>query len=1102
MKANHLILLPVILVLTGLAGNAQEAIFNPHTVKHIPFGKKLPPPEPVSARDEFLPELSLTAQSGGQRTLNMYNSNPQKKDAGYFRQLLLDKRKARAAFFQPETLVAKKGHEGNTNSHFNLLWDINALAESNPRNSSGYVTTINADFFLDSVPFAVLNDVVYFAADDGIHGSELWRSDGTDAGTYLLKDIQAGASSSSVFNICASNGKIYFNAYAPGYGFQPWVSDGTEAGTQMLMLLAPGGSEPTGFFPVGKDVYFIVDGLSYQSAIWKTDGTPASTTQVIDIGGRGSGGEQIMQPTLVNGILFFTFLNYDNFGWELWRSDGTDAGTYRVGALYADYLSIPAQLTNYDNKLYFSASDGTGRKLWVSDGTDAGTIPAPGNHDVLISGDYLGTSFPILNGSLLIPGEETAGGQGLYKYNASNTAGLVKIRDLAPPGDTALIIPSEMKIVHHTLYFKVTSSASGTHDELWSSGGTWLSTKPVQKFLPGETIRNIYNGNDICYFVKSGGIFGTELWRTLNTYFGEFPILVSDVFKGATGSYPAYLTAFKGKLVFAAADEKKGYELFMTGGNAFNTNLVKDINTVATKSSNAGFNFSNGLGYKGMAEIGDQVLFNAYERVHGYELYKSDGTPGGTELLNDVVPGEDGFNVQEFISKNNAVYFIAQLKDRAAIYKTNGNKKGLKKITPDYSSIPSFAVTNNGLVFYTIYNSSSSLYELWRSDGTGAGTYLLSPAAYNLSYLTTIGNMALFVAGDAMNGNELWKSDGSLAGTTLVRDINPGSNGSYPAGMFPYKNEVYFSAEDGTSANPSFWKSNGTQAGTIKLKEIDPFWGNTVASTARYFGISNNILYFSAIDHNDLNGTQFWRTDGTVAGTQVVKDINPTSGSAARGPFLLTDVNGTLFFTANDGVHGNEVWKSNGTADGTLLVSDLTPGLPGSTITGLTGFSGKLYFQNAVNNRYYLWESDGTEAGTHVEDTGIVNVGIASIFAAAHKLYLSGNTPTYGTELYVGNMVCQSGRLAMTKAVFEKVVPLFDATLYPNPAVSGATLKLTGPVKNVSVIIMDIDGKKLWQTANSNAGSLNLPVERFAAGIYSVIVTSDIGSRTLKLVKQ
>jgi ELWxxDGT repeat protein len=73
------------------------------------------------------------------------------------------------------------------------------------------------------------------------------------------------------------------------------------------------------------------------------------------------------------------------------------------------------------------------------------------------------------------------------------------------------------------------------------------------------------------------------------------------------------------------------------------------------------------------------------------------------------------------------------------------------------------------------------------------------------------------------------------------------------------------------------------------------------------------------VTDDGVHGSELWITDGSIAGTRIVKDINP--GSAASNPGSLTNVNGTLYFTANDGVHGPALWKSNGTAAGTVMLS-------------------------------------------------------------------------------------------------------------------------------------------------------------------------------------
>ena len=121
-----------------------------------------------------------------------------------------------------------------------------------------------------------------------------------------------------------------------------------------------------------------------------------------------------------------------------------------------------------------------------------------------------------------------------------------------------------------------------------------------------------------------------------------------------------------------------------------------------------------------------------------------------------------------------------------------------------------------------------------------------------------------------------------------------------------------------------------------------------------------------------------WKTDGTDAGTVLVKDIAPGSDSGGEGegegsseaprssaPQNLTNVNGTLFFTADDGAHGYEIWKSDGTEAGTVMVKDIVSGSSGSNPYQLTDVNGTLFFTaNDGVHGFELWMSDGTEAGT------------------------------------------------------------------------------------------------------------------------------------------
>jgi ELWxxDGT repeat protein len=242
----------------------------------------------------------------------------------------------------------------------------------------------------------------------------------------------------------------------------------------------------------------------------------------------------------------------------------------------------------------------------------------------------------------------------------------------------------------------------------------------------------------------------------------------------------------------------------------------------------------------------------------------------------------------------------------------------------------------------------------------------------------------------------------------MVKDIYPGNApgysgywGYYPGG--PYSSSpssltnvngtLYFTATDATHGT-QLWKSDGTAAGTVLVKDFSPGWSGGVESLANV----NGTLYIAASD--GTNGGELWKSDGTVAGTVLVKDIVPGSGGSV--PYYLTNVNGTLYFSADDGAHGRELWKSDGTAAGTVLAADVHPGAAGSTPRWLTDVNGTLYFSadDGMHGRE-LWASEGTAAAL----VGDIYAGAASSYpsfltAVSGTLFFRANDVIHGDELW------------------------------------------------------------------------------------------------------
>ncbi|MGB0787885.1 MAG: ELWxxDGT repeat protein, partial [Candidatus Poseidoniaceae archaeon] len=145
----------------------------------------------------------------------------------------------------------------------------------------------------------------------------------------------------------------------------------------------------------------------------------------------------------------------------------------------------------------------------------------------------------------------------------------------------------------------------------------------------------------------------------------------------------------------------------------------------------------------------------------------------------------------------------------------------------------------------------------------------------------------------------------------------------------------------------------------MMVKDINTGTQSSGNSNPSDFTVVGNTLYFTAFDGNTV---ELWKSDGTTAGTMMVKDINPVGQSTSLDH--LTAVGNTLFFQADDGVNGKALWKSDGTASGTVMVHDIHPGSD-DTLDELTAVGNILYFRcNDGINGLELWKSDGTSSGT------------------------------------------------------------------------------------------------------------------------------------------
>ncbi|MFQ5603319.1 MAG: ELWxxDGT repeat protein [bacterium] len=406
--------------------------------------------------------------------------------------------------------------------------------------------------------------------------------------------------------------------------------------------------------------------------------------------------------------------------------------------------------------------------------------------------------------------------------------------------------------------------------------------------------------NGVLYMRANDGSTGDELWKSDGTEAGT--VLVKDI-NPQGNSVIRWLTEVGGTLFFQANDGNNGQELWKSDGTTSGTMFVKDINP----GGHAALSW--------LTDVGGTLFFQANDGTHGAELWKSDGTEAGTQLVKDLTvssgSGNSNGRPRDLINFNNTLYFWAT--------KSNGHS------------------------------------DVWKSDGTEAGTVIIQ--GENWMREPVVVNGTLFFQGFAgTRGNELFKIDNATGEPVLIKNIHPEGNDSdsFPEALTRVGSTLFFNADDG-SLGRELWKSDGTESGTVLVKDIHPGSGSSMPRE----GIANDLedvdgtLFFRADD--GTTGKELWKSDGTAAGTVLVKDIHPTGSS---NPSEITNVDGMAYFRADDGQHGVELWRSDGTAAGTVMIKDIHP-TGKSTPVEFTVVNGKLYFSaNDGFNGRELWVLD------------------------------------------------------------------------------------------------------------------------------------------------
>jgi ELWxxDGT repeat protein len=845
-------------------------------------------------------------------------------------------------------------------------------------------------FPADSFPshLTTHGDTLYFFATDTAAGRELWKTDGTVAGTVRVTDLNPGPGNAvnpfsgpgpNTFpeEIASSGGRLFFTATRgtpPGTGL--FLTDGTAAGTAPVKDLNPAADDrPVGLTDVDGRLFFM-NLAGTPRGVWKTDGTEAGTVQLGTFPNAVHEGRS--RPAASGGLYYFV-AQHPVHGLQLWKSDGTPEGTGVVKNIgFTNQISertAPGWLTDVDGTLFFYAYEnpnGSPPSLWKTDGTEAGTTLVKRG----VLDDETPASRPARVGNTLY----FFGAAGLWKTDGTE-AGTVEVRPSSVAGSLTNI--SNLAAVGDRLFFfrYVTGSP-----ELWTSDGTPEGTvRAASNFLPGVGVLTnelAAIGGRLFFAVVSLGDARRSLWASDGTAAGTVQVADIQPPAGARVQFPEFtIGAFGGAAWFPARDAAAGIELWRSDGTPAATSRFKNLDPatpslrfghVATRggalfvSPTSGPNAGDLLmtdgtgapvvlregagparGADWLTTVGDTVFFVSVDTGYQRGLWKTDGTPAGTVLVSTL--GSPTIEPYGLVESGGKLFFVVVKGTEFQLWRSDGTTGGTVKLMGGQTAWSTDGRTVGDTFFVPANGNDGAGVELWKTDGTPAGTSLvidLAPGPFSSAprNLTPLGDALLFTAKTtepAGAPDQLWRTDGTAEGTVAL--TAPGVGFQYmPGELGTFAGHAYFGTRDPAPGSAAaLWKSDGTPGGTGVLKELPAGF-----AAPDQFAVANALLFFRAADAQ--GDSWLWKTDGTAAGTLPVRRFE----SAGRLPIELAgEVGGDLHFAAEDGAGGRELWRSDGTGAGTVPAADLFPGPPGSYPQTFTPAGGALYF-TAIHPQY------------------------------------------------------------------------------------------------------------------------------------------------------
>ncbi len=867
---------------------------------------------------------------------------------------------------------------------------------------------------------------LYFVAFDPTHGSQIWRTDGTPAGTAPIGHFSNSDSRQPPFDVFgvagpADNERIVFvlntllwGASGPGEapqvfetlrtGIRPGANrssgnnllPGARVGSRLVLPLSLSTGDPNGLLLLSTDGtasgtvalgeanvstlplpraagdrVFFQRRSANMIELWSTRGLPDNTTLVKALfQANGAGGISWIAPRGETGEAFF-FAAANSQSFNLWTTDGTEAGTRQL-TTFTTNTTLRTPVWDGSRLGFLAILDGgLSARLWISDGTPSGTALAQWAGTVpLAQSNNSPNVDPVqplaaLDGRLVWRGF-SSGGNGIFAGDGTTAGTVVVTPTNADPQNILGVTRGPGGAL---AYFVARAQSSF---QLWRTDGSPAGTRAITSFN----------------FTTSP----TITFRPLGTLGDRLVFVVQN---------PTISDRF---------------EVWITDGTAPGTVRLARPG-LRERSDSSPFNYVP----LDVPLEGDRlVTFTARTPERSLERWRTNGTAGGTVPCPDVGPGAAfGSEGPQYARVGERIFTRlwslnadcdgrVGSSNRLHVSNDTCNPGVLVRNFAGAFDFGAMIGLNDQLLFAgPVLTQCARSTTLWRSDGTPDGTAEVVPAGNPNPPNRPTGLSGDFVSfrGRAYfgAGQALWATDGSADGTVIVRNFAGGSSSN---AVVPGTFRVVPGASDGgdrlffyvTLPTIQLWVTEGTSETT---RVVDAAASIAVASATTLAKLGDRVVVAGGLPGS---GAELLITNAEATALTPLLDARPNSTSAANPQLTsaMTAAGPRVFFALDDTVRGSELWVTDGTPEGGRIVTDLWPGPGGSSPSGITAAGEGVFFvANSGPSGRELWRTDGTPGGTRlVADIwpGPLSSSPVAITPLGDRVYFTASSPLTGSE--------------------------------------------------------------------------------------------------------